>query len=97
MISFPVSIFDWFRDSLTTEGVPAPAPSPLAVELESIQGSFSADMGPIHLLPHEWKQLRRIRAIAKHDEKMALAALRGWRRRTLEARRAMKMNREAFR
>lgn len=79
-----------------TDGAVAPAPE-IVRELTDISVAFSADMGPIHLLPHEWRQIRRIRAIAKQDEKMALAALRGWRRRTLEARRAMKMNREAFR
>ena len=67
-------------------GTDGEAPPPeLVSEISDISLAFASDHGPIHLLPHEWRQIKAIRAIAKRDARSAATALRGWKRRTLSA------------
>lgn len=66
---------------------PAPA---IAAELTDISRAFAQDMSPIHLEPHEWRQLKRIRHIAQRDERLAVAALRLFKKRATKVRAALR-------
>lgn len=72
-------------------GVPEPPPSPeIVAELTDISRAFGADHGPIHLEPHELRQLRRIQHIAKRDERRAIVSLKIFRKRCTIARAAIR-------
>lgn len=76
------------------QGSSAESPSEAIVrELTDASQAFAVDHGPIKLLPHERVIFRRIRAIAKRDERQAIYAIRVMTRRANEARRALKKRR----
>lgn len=73
------------------QGSGAAAPPPeIAVVLNDISDAFSYDRSPIRLEPHEWRTLRRIRQIAKRDERHALLALKLFKKRATKARAALR-------
>jgi len=80
------ALFSWWQGS----GAGAPPPPAIVIELTDISKAFSHDQSPIRLEPHEWRQLRRIRQIAKRDERHALIALRIFKKRATKARAAVR-------
>lgn len=60
--------------------------SEVAAEFSDISAAFAQDASPIRLEPHEWRTLRRIRQIAKRDQRLALEALRLFKKRATRAR-----------
>ncbi len=79
----------WIMWQGSGAGVPLPPPE-IAAELTDISKAFAYDRTPIRLEPHEWRTLRRIRQIAKRDERLALQALRIFKKRATKARAAMR-------
>ena len=70
------------------------APPPVVVvELEAIERSFSVDNKPMHLLPHEWRQMKRIKTIWARDRKRAMLALRILSKNATQARRGLRTGR----
>jgi hypothetical protein len=69
----------------------ADATPEIAAEVANITAAFAMDMSAIRLLPHEARQLRRIRQIAKRDKAHALLALRLFRKRAAAARAALRV------
>lgn len=74
----------------TAAGAPGAPSEAIADELTRVSHAFTSDGGPLKLLPHERRQLRRIKAIAARDERLAINAIRVMTRRANEARRALK-------
>lgn len=62
----------------------------ISAELTDISQAFDLDYRRLRLLPHERQQLRRIRFIAKRDEKAAVAALRIFKRRATMVRKTLR-------
>lgn len=86
----PFSIFDWTRETLSGEAGEPAVPPAVVVEIQGIAAAFSADYSPIKLLPHEWRQLRRIIFLSRRDEKRAKVALRLFKMRASAARAALR-------
>ena len=85
------ALFVFWQGSAAGAALPAPS---VAAELTDISRAFAQDMSPIHLEPHEWRQLKRIRQIAQRDERLAVAALRIFKKRATKVRAALRRGKD---
>ena len=76
-----------FNNAIFNTGASAAA----VTEISNISAAFAQDMGPIHLLPHEWRQLKRIEAMMKRDEQRAVLAMKLFRRRATKMRASLRV------